>query len=386
VASQFARQGQWPLAREAYLLMVARYPAHPLSVEAYRWLVRHNSSSEARRRLELNQFMNVSHIQIEQPKDQTPNQNPIKLVNHRDGSFLLNGLVDAREWYQGSLALQGRLAAFGPLYVADPSLQFCWQSARRNLGEFEAAQKWLEHYRTQPASDLWRSAAAAEQWILNRSGPPPRPAILCRQTGQRPYLDGKFEDDCWQGLTPLTLRPVVGDDLRDRDRPERVAGDFGTEVRLAYDAHFLYLALRCQHPADLYVEPVKGRKRDADLQRYDRVSLLLDLDRDYNTCFHLQVDQRGCVREDCWGDRRWNPRWFVAVHSEATCWQIEAAIPLSELTGDKVTVGRAWAANVVRILPGRGVQAMSLPADAEPRPEGMGLLLFIAEKKGAGGE
>jgi hypothetical protein len=72
----------------------------------------------------------------------------------------------------------------------------------------------------------------------------------------------------------------------------------------------------------------------------------------------------------------WNPRWFVASRSSATGWQVEAAIPLVELTGQPVTVKTAWACNVVRILPGRGVQALSLPADVEPRPEGLGLLLF----------
>ena len=44
-----------------------------------------------------------------------------------------------------------------------------------------------------------------------------------------------------------------------------------------------------------------------------------------------------------------------------------------------MTVGRAWACNVVRVLPGRGVQAYSLPADVQPRPEGMGLLMFTAD-------
>jgi hypothetical protein len=73
----------------------------------------------------------------------------------------------------------------------------------------------------------------------------------------------------------------------------------------------------------------------------------------------------------------------VAVKSQPDCWQIEAAIPMMELTGDVVTAGRAWACNVTRILPGRGVQAWSLPADVQPRPEGMGLLMFLqdTEKK-----
>ena len=54
--SQYARLGQWSLAREAFLLLVNRYPTHPLTAEAYRWLIRHNTSSEARRRHELGQF------------------------------------------------------------------------------------------------------------------------------------------------------------------------------------------------------------------------------------------------------------------------------------------------------------------------------------------
>ena len=111
---------------------------------------------------------------------------------------------------------------------------------------------------------------------------------------------------------------------------------------------------------------------------------MLDLDRDYATCFHLQVDERGCVADDCWGDKSWSPRWFVAVHSEPAAWVVEAAIPMAALTGDTVTAGKAWAVNVVRVLPGRGVQAWSLPAEVPEevlRPEGMGLLLFSQEER-----
>jgi hypothetical protein len=162
------------------------------------------------------------------------------------------------------------------------------------------------------------------------------------------------------------LRNAVGDTVK----------EYPTEAWLAYDKEFLYLALRCRHPADRYVPPVKVRPRDADLRPYDRVTLMLDLDRDYTTTFNLHVDQRGCVCEDCWGDLSWDPRWFVAIQSEPTYWQIEAAIPMQELTSDLVKPGQVWAANVVRILPGRGVQAVSVPADVTPRPEGMGLLWF----------
>lgn len=130
------------------------------------------------------------------------------------------------------------------------------------------------------------------------------------------------------------------------------------------------------------MDPVKKRPRDADCLPYDRVSILLDLDRDYQTYYQLQIDQRGCVAEDCWGDSRWDPRWYVAIDSGEAGWTAEAAIPLSELTGDVPTGGNIWAFNVVRTVPGKGVAAWSVPADSEPRPEGMGLLHFVINPRG----
>jgi hypothetical protein len=261
----------------------------------------------------------------------------------------------------------------------DPTIQFCLQSARRNLGDFDTPRQWFAQFVSRQPAGPWRSAAEAEFWLTNRSGQPPKPVIACRRMETRPFLDGNLEDGCWQGVRPVTLGNAVGKTVGENkeDKPEE---EYPTEVWLAYDQDFLYLACRCRHPAGKQVPPVKVRPRDADLRPYDRVSLLLDLDRDYSTYFHLQVDQRGCVCEDCWGDVSWNPRWFVAVRSEEDHWQVEAAIPLSELTGERISVGRAWACNVVRVLPGRGVQAWSAPADVQPRPEGMGLLIFTPDQ------
>ncbi len=381
VGSQFSRSGQWLLAREVFLYLVDRYPAHPRSVDAYRWLARHGSSSEARRRVELGQFVLTANFAYHSttPKSEIK-QASLKGETSQGAELLQDGRITflshdkGRQWYHGSLAIGERLAAYGPLFATDPALQLCLNSARRNLGEFDKSKDWCLQFRNSQPDSPWRAAAAAELWLSDRSGPPPKPYALCRQTATRPHLDGQFDDACWQNLKPVVLRNAVGD----------TAGQYLTEVRLAYDQQYLYLALRCNHPEDRYVEPVKARHRDADLRPYDRVSLMLDLDRDYSTYFHLHVDQRGCVRDECGigsdNDVSWNPRWFVAVHSEKTFWQIEAAIPLMELTGDQVPLGKAWACNAVRVLPGRGVQALSLPADVEPRPEGMGLLMFVAEQ------
>jgi photosystem II stability/assembly factor-like uncharacterized protein len=431
VAQQYVRAGQWALAREVLLMLVDRYPAHPLAADACRWLIRYHASSEARRRHELGQFAVISEMRFQatqtparppkpdkpmpkadadRPGAADPKRDPNRPVKYQaqppelDASFRQTSQLvpignhgeprpvttqfteDGRaklqleanpvqRWYRGGLDLEPRLAALGPLFACDPAIQFSLQSARRCLGDFETPRQWLAHFLARQPAGPWRSAAEAEFWLTNRTGEPPKPVLWCKRLETRPFLDGNLDEDCWKVVKPVRLRNAVGKTVKE-GKDDKVEEEYPTEVRLAFDKDFLYLACRCTHPQGRSVEPVKNRTRDADLRGFDRISLLLDLDRDYGSYYHLQVDQRGCVCEDCWGDTSWNPRWFVAVKREADYWQVEAAIPLHELTGERITSGKAWACNVVRVLPGRGVQAFSTPADVQPRPEGMGLLIF----------
>jgi photosystem II stability/assembly factor-like uncharacterized protein len=413
VASQFARNGQWGLAGEAFMLMIERYPAHPLTAEAYCWLIRHHASSEAKHRQELGHFVAVSereHGQVgvgNQPVGQTdplvktaPKADMPKIEERQKSEVLVNR-VEARQWFSGPLELEKKLATFGPLFANDPSTQFCVQAARRQLGDVARAKDWYARFAQQQPDGPWRDAARAEMWLLSRAGPAPKPVAVCPYTETKPFLDGKLDDECWRNAPVQRLWAAAGDSRKapppeDRNleadtfqkyptptETQALLKDYPTEVRMAHDQEYLYVAVRCFHPPDKQVPLMKTRTRDADLRAFDRVSIMLDLDRDYSTYFHLQIDQRGCVAEDCWGDRTWDPRWFVAVQHEPTVWVAEAAIPLAALTGDTAVTGKAWAFNAVRVLPGRGVQAWSLPADVPedaPRPEGMGLLMFTKEQ------
>jgi photosystem II stability/assembly factor-like uncharacterized protein/tetratricopeptide (TPR) repeat protein len=426
VANQYARMGQWALAKEVFLLMVDRYPAHPLSADACRWLIRHSASSEARHRQELGQFVVQEYVEyqgarnaVTNPRGQMPRaegdadapHSPPGRVIHHETNPLSHGQVQptftpgeggskqffdgavrdvlsggqkpsARMWYENVLAFETKLSSFGPVFTNDPSIQFCLNSARRNLGDVETARNWYAKFSSRQPDGPWRDAALAELWLLNRNGAPPKPVVQCRQADSRPFLDGKLDDKCWQDVKPLVLRAANGP--REGDPKKRTwVDDYPTEVYLTYDKEYLYVGLVCRQPKEKYVPPVSPRPRDADVRPFDRVSLLLDVDRDYSTYYHLQIDQRGCTCEDCWGDMSWNPKWFVAVHSEPGVWQIEAAIPFAELTADPVSLGKTWACNVARVVPGEGVQAFSLPADAQPRPEGMGLLMFVPDQRRA---
>ncbi|MCS6975594.1 MAG: YCF48-related protein [Gemmatales bacterium] len=371
LGSLYASSGQWLLARETFLLMLDRYPAHRLAPEAARWLIRFGSSSEARRREELKHFVFMGHMPLGQPLDSESvdeeGKPKVPRLRLRGGTALIRRRDELREWAKSSLAVADVLAAMNPRAYQEPDVQLCLQSAHRFLGQVEESRLWLTQFRASSGSGPWHDAAGAELWLMGRVGQPPKPAATCVSTDTPPYLDGHLDDPCWTRSAPIRLNDAVG----------QTTEQYGTEAWITHDANFLYLALRCRHPGTGHMkDPVKPRPRDAQLDGFDRVSLMLDLDRDYCTWYRLEVDQRGCVREDCWGDRSWNPKWYVAVHAEPTVWQIEAAIPLAELTGNPIEASTAWAFNLVRTIPGKGTQAFSAPRNAEPQPEHMGLLLF----------
>ena len=323
VASQYARIGQWDLARETFLLMVDRYPAHPLAADAYRWLIRHNSSSEARRRHELGQFLVVPaqrrartgrSRQSDRCRPIRPAAKPgttrakPRRVRRRSrasrsprraaASAYLSDQAETRQWYQGSLDLETKLAALRPAVRRRPDDAVLPAAARRNLGDFETPQKWYTEFAARQPDGPWRQrrpgrAVAGQPHRARR----PSRSLPAARTDTRPFLDGKLDDACWQdgaaAVAPATTPPAT-----------RPPDDYPTEVRLAYDHEFLYLAVRCRHPAGEQEQPAEAATHDADLRGHDRVSLLLDLDRDYATCFHLQVDQRGCVPRTAGATRR----------------------------------------------------------------------------------
>jgi photosystem II stability/assembly factor-like uncharacterized protein len=399
IGKQLAKNGQWSMAREVFLALVKRYPSHPLSAEACRWLIRHDGSSEARRRYELGQFwvltestlvdgagLSVPDIQLtglmhdkEKPAASETRLEKIKTeikklpagqIKSQVGNFATPH--STRQWYQGSVDTATKLAAFGPVYENEAEAQFCLQSAKRQLGNFDAPLKWYQKYLNTHVDGAYREAALMELWLANRRGDAPKALTYCRQTDSRPYLDGDLQDPCWQGGRRLVLKNAQGN----------TTDDYPTEVALAYDMEFIYFAIQCKHPSTGYVPVVKTRTPDADVKQHDRISLMFDLDRDYSTYYHLQVDQRGCLADECvvnGPDKTWNPRWFVSCKSDKSGYQIEGAIPIPELTGEAISINRSWAFNVSRIVPGHGVQAWSIPADVEPRPEGMGILVFTQD-------
>lgn len=367
---KLANAGQWTAARELFAVVAEKYPAYPEAVEAVRWLVRYHASGEVRRRIELGQMpvFQKAAFAPEEPND-------IRQVSYTDPftakpAFRFASPEAVKQWNEASLKLAPALAAFGAGYALDPANNLSMVAARRKLGMNMDAANQLKALLRGPAdadpgpADGWHRRLADELRLVSNEAPKLTPTAECRVTAVRPMLDGKLDDECWKSAAPLAAKP---------------GEEYAAEARFARDDKFLYVAVTCMHPDGKQVPKADRRARDADLQGHDRVEVLLDLDRDYQTYYRLRVDHRGCVAEDCWGDPAWDPRWFVAVEPTPTGWTAEAAVPLAELTGTPPAAGQAWAVNVVRVVPGVGVGSWGGPSDAVATPAAMGLMRFVGK-------
>ena len=158
----------------------------------------------------------------------------------------------------------------------------------------------------------------------------------CVEIPNRPNLDGRLSEPCWQSAQPIPISISIDGDQNQVDQPQ-------AQAQFCRDAEHLYVAIACQKRAGMTYKPAKqGRVRDGQLNEADHVSIRLDLDRDYETSFEFAVDHRGWARESCDGFQNWNPDWFVSNSETETLWMVEAAIPLSAISPTEIRTGDQW--------------------------------------------
>ena len=364
-----AERGQWSAAREVFAFTAEHMGTHPEAVDAIRWLIRYHASSEVRRRIELGHGPVIQKTAFAAVKPAGVQQVSHAEFGNVEQKVKFASADTLKQWNQIGTNLETKLATFGGAYARDPATNLCLVAARRNLGLYADANRQLELLVLKDFNgnnDL-QGRMADEMRLLTSPNATTvgTPMAECRFTSERPKLDGKLDEACWAKCSKL---PQANGKL---------FGDYGTETRFAFDDKFLYVGVKCSHSEGKAVPKAEKRERDAEMQGHDRVEILLDMDRDYQTYYRLRVDHRGCVAEDCWGDSTWNPKWFVAFDSTSTEWTAEMAIPLAELAGLNPANGHVWAMDAVRIIPGVRSDSWGSPTSTEPKPTGMGLMKFV---------
>jgi len=334
LADRYARTGNQELAADVLRSFVQRFPQHALTAKANLWLVHYLASGETAVQEGRRQAVDVA--------------------------------TSPHERESAVLAQVKQMEQSRPDMYAEPSVRFPLAVAYRRSGMPRESERIFQTLASTLPRTAWGKCAGAEQWLAHLRGEPPKPVGYAKLATTKPHLDGRLTEAMWQSADWLELSsPGENDEA------------WPAYAAINYDDEFLYLALNCRlAPNANYETTDLPRTRDAALEKHDRLDVLIDIDRDYTSAYRLTVDHRGWTNDSCFGDRGWDPQWFVAAATDDETWNVEAAIPLSELVAAPLQPGTAWAVGVQRIVPRVGFQAWSAPAAVDIVQEGFGILLF----------
>jgi hypothetical protein len=171
-------------------------------------------------------------------------------------------------------------------------------------------------------------------------------ALHARRTSAPPRIDGRLDDEAWSHAVPL--RSFVQNFPEENTAPTEA-----TEVRVLYDDHALYVAIRCDdREAARIVAPIARRERP-DLES-DYVALQLDSRGDRRTAFGFAVTAAGVqfdntIYDDTEMSLDWDAVWPSATSRDDRGWTAELAIPLDVLRFDDAAIDR-WQIYVQRYI------------------------------------
>ncbi len=161
-------------------------------------------------------------------------------------------------------------------------------------------------------------------------------------------VDGHLSEEAWS-KAPLVTGFVQ------RTPTEGAPATHQTEVRIAFDATSLYVAVNALDPEPDRIVGILTRRDDQSPS--DWVSIHLDSFFDRRSAFEFGVNAVGVKYDRYWfndnnNDRGWDAVWDVAVTRHAGGWRAEFRIPFSQLrftpTAD-MTFGFAAARTIARL-------------------------------------
>ena len=153
--------------------------------------------------------------------------------------------------------------------------------------------------------------------------PPPVAARALRP----PVIDGKTDDEVWQGAQRITA-------FREFQPREDGEPRFRTEAQVAYDAHnfFVFVRMFDPHPDSILRLMARRDVRAAS----DQIKIMIDSYRDRRTGYEFAVNPAGVKRDyaiynDGEEDDAWDAVWEAATTVDSLGWTAEFRIPLSQL-------------------------------------------------------
>lgn len=140
-------------------------------------------------------------------------------------------------------------------------------------------------------------------------------------------VDGELNDEAW------AKAPMVKGFVQ-RQPSEGAPASHDTEVRIAYDATALYVAVNAIDSDPAQIVGILTRRDDSSPS--DWVSIHLDSFYDRRSAYEFGVNAAGVKYDRYWfndtsNDRGWDAVWDVAVSRHAGGWRAEFRIPFSQV-------------------------------------------------------
>jgi len=158
--------------------------------------------------------------------------------------------------------------------------------------------------------------------------------------------DGILDEAVWQGLTQI-------EDFWQYFPTDSLVAEQRTQVMMAYDDQYLYVAGICHAVGDNFV--VSSLKRDYGFFGSDNITLMLDTYNDNTNAFVFGLNPYGVRREALvtGGGRQrgsftmsWENKWKGNSSRQKDSWTFEMAIPFSSLRYDENS--KEWRMNIYR--------------------------------------
>jgi hypothetical protein len=182
-----------------------------------------------------------------------------------------------------------------------------------------------------------------------------------RVTGTPPQIDGRLNDEIWNGADAAT-----GFTQRDPDNGQAMTED--TRIQVAYDNRYLYIAVDCLDSGQVS----SGLGRRDEEPPTDMVNIGIDPRHDHLTGYLFQTNPSSwqgdmSLFDDDQSDRDYNSNWEVRSQVTETGWSAEFRIPFSQMRFVALpTPGQVWGFDAKREIKRKGEQGFWV---ARPRGE-----------------
>lgn len=148
-------------------------------------------------------------------------------------------------------------------------------------------------------------------------------------------VDGRFDEKVWEEA------PVIADFVQ-REPAEGQPPSQRTEVRVAYDAEALYVAVRAWDTEPGAIVGILSRRDQRSPS--DWIKIAVDSYHDRRTAYEFAVNPVGVKLDryylnDSNSDESWDAVWDVAVSRDDQGWNAEFRIPFSQLRFNNTTGG-----------------------------------------------